>query len=165
MGIAAAEVKGESQEEKTRMTIEEKKRYLEQYAEIDAKVKRLQMEIDAERAAANEASRLMLNGMPRSIDTDSRLERHIIRASELIEEYAVEIEALQSIRMEIRKYLQKMDNETERSALYYHYICGLTWEAVAEQMCFSNSGWLYEIRRRALNNIEIQENEKQSSKK
>lgn len=56
------------------------------------------------------------------------------------------------IYREIRREIEAMENETEREVLTYRYLCGFTWEEIAERMHYSFQH-IHRIHKKALTNF------------
>jgi DNA-directed RNA polymerase specialized sigma subunit len=133
----------------------EKKAYLRRYLEAEKKVRRLKDEIEAEHAAYMSIKGLAYDDMPHASGgriTD--ISDMLVKIEKLVNQLGREVDQQYAIRKEIRKRIEAVDTENERSVLYYRYIRGCTWEWIAERMHL-DVRWIHRIHGKALAHFSI----------
>ena len=77
----------------------------------------------------------------------------VYRLVELEERITNEIDRFVDMREEVTKLIDSLTQSTEQDLLRYRYLCGLTWEQVAERMKYDNRT-VYKIHGKALLHLE-----------
>lgn len=113
--------------------MEQKKEYLRSYRKTRAEAKAIQETINELRLNKMCPSMGAQDGMPKG-NGSSDLSGYAARLDEL--ERKLREKQDKSVRLmgEITDSIAKMEDVTERTLLRYRYICGYTWEQIAEEM-------------------------------
>ena len=134
----------------------EKIAYLRQYLDSSRKTRRILEEMEAQRDLMLSVRAVSYDDMPhRSGENTADLANIIERIEELYYELQAEVDREMEIRSRIASDINRMQDETLRSVLYYWYILGLKPVDIAERMHYDSIGWIYKLRDKALDSFEI----------
>ena len=117
------------------MTTEEKKEYLRSYRKVGRELRSLSEEINQLRLSQIMPG-IVSDGLPKG-SGGSDLSGYAARLDELergLREKAAELYRRQT---EIEADISAMEDANERTVLRNYYLCGMTWERVAEAMGYS----------------------------
>ena len=133
------------------MTIEEKKEYLKSYRKIGRELRSLSEEINQLRLSQIMPG-IVADGLPKS-NGGSDLSGYAARLDELERKLREKAAELYKRQTEIEANISAMKDANERTVLRNYYLCGMTWERVAEVMGYS---WaqVHRIHGRALAHFE-----------
>ena len=134
----------------------EKIAYLRQYLDSSRKTRRILEEMEAQRDLMLSVRAVSYDDMPhRSGENTADLANIVARIEELYYELQAEVDREMEIRSQIASDINRMQDETLRSVLYYWYILGLKPFDIAERMHYDSIGWIYKLRDKALDSFEI----------
>lgn len=135
----------------------QKKEFLLQYRERVRKLARIEMEMKEIRMMRTSVS-VKLDGMPRGKGGHSDLSSYVAELDRL--ERELETERYRRIKTytEIRKCIEKIENENEKDILFYRYIKGMDWIDIAEEMMYSERQ-VMRYHGKALEDLILPENE------
>lgn len=114
------------------MTYEEKKAYLEQYIPSLQKRELLTEQFKELKAHSEQIEMFSLGA-----DSNSAIKRAQKRLDALAAQIAEEIEQGISLRTQIKMAIARIENKKQRNVLMLHYVSGMTYEEVADKMCYS----------------------------
>lgn len=132
---------------------EEKKKYLRQYG----------CALRAERAIEEEIQQVRLDkmfpalvqdGMPHGSGVNSDLSDFVVKVDELLADLKKQAERRITLRREISRKIEQMDDETEKLVLRLRYIQLLKWEEIAVRMDYTYRN-VTKIHGKALQNFEM----------
>lgn len=132
---------------------EEKKKYLRQYG----------CALRAERAIEEEIQQVRLDkmfpalvqdGMPHGSGGNSDLSDFVVKVDELLADLKKQAERRITLRREISRKIEQMDDETEKLVLRLRYIQLLKWEEIAVRMDYTYRN-VTKIHGKALQNFEM----------
>lgn len=130
-----------------------KKEYLKRYHAAEIAEKEIREEIDKLRMDKMFPA-LIQDGMPHGSSAGD-LSAYAAQLDELMMELRAQMEQRISIRREITRKIELMQDETEKMVLRLRYIHWLRWEQIAERMGY---GWtqVHRIHGRALTNFKME---------
>lgn len=134
---------------------EQKKEYLRSYRKARAEAKAIQESIDELRLNKMSPSLGAQDGMPRG-NGSSDLSGYAARLDELERKLQEKYDTAVRLMGEITTSIDAMENATERTLLRLRYICGYTWEDIADGMDCSVR-WMHEMQKKALKSFKIPE--------
>ena len=132
---------------------EEKIRWLKSYRGLLAEIQRLQREIERWRSIAEKVTPT-LSAVRFTVPDGSRIENAVEKIDTLHTRFADALSALVDRRMAIETAVDAIPDERLRLILHYRYIDGMTFDAIAEKMCFS-SKWTRKLHKSALEFLEV----------
>lgn len=132
---------------------EQKIRYLSRYRRLNQRIDRLLEEQSRWRERALKITPT-LSQAPGGGGSGSPIERPMDKVLEIDVEINREIDAMQTIRQEIRKTLNQLEDENLKLLMEYRYIDGMTWEQIAEKMDYSRQ-WVTSLHGMALQKIKF----------
>lgn len=126
--------------------------YLEQYKALEARVRILQAEVERIRTDA-EGLHINLDATPKGSGKNDKLARLAIMLAERETELQEELTKAWSVRIDIVKNLEALQDHKQQTLLYAKYIEGKTWETIAYEMGYT---WrhCHRIHGRALQKLE-----------
>ena len=116
---------------------------------IDSKLE----QIDRLRSLAERVT-TTLSFTPKGAGGANRTEYCIERIWQLEKEVTEDIDRLVDMKSGIRGAIERVENDKHRMLLEYRYLCGNTWEQIAEKMRI-DLRWVYRMHGRALQEITI----------
>lgn len=136
------------------MTNQEKKRYLQQYQQLDARINRLTREESEWRRRATSVTSASDN-MPHGSGVSDKVGSTTAKIADLRAEINREIDRLVDLRREIETAIHTVQDDTLRDLLEHRYIDGLKWEEVAVEMrC--DYRWVLRLHGKALSKLTIE---------
>ena len=117
--------------------------------QIDSKLE----QIDRLRSLAERVT-TTLSFTPKGAGGANRTEYCIERIWQLEKEVTEDIDRLVDMKSGIRGAIERVENDKYRMLLEYRYLCGNTWEQIAEKMRI-DLRWVYRMHGRALQEITI----------
>jgi DNA-directed RNA polymerase specialized sigma subunit len=130
------------------MTIKE---YLNQARMLDKRIDSKLEQVERLRALA-ERTTTVLSSQPKGAGGANRTEYCIERIWQLEKEVTEDIDILVDMRQDIRGAIEGMENDRYKLLMECRYLCGNTWEQIAEKMEIEVR-WVYELHGRALQEI------------
>ena len=116
---------------------ENKKRYLRRYLEAEYYIRCLEEDLNMEISAYTLRSQ-RFDDMPHASGSNSAdLANMAVKFDEMMAEIRREVARKYAIKQEIITRINRMDNEREKSVLYYRYIHGLEWDEIGKRMYYS----------------------------
>lgn len=97
---------------------------------------------------------LVQDGMPHGSAGNGDLSSFAAKVDELLIELKKQAEERYTVRQEIVRKIEQMEDETEKLVLRLRYIHLLKWEEIAVKMCYSWKG-IHKVHGRALRNLKI----------
>ena len=116
------------------MTVQEKKRILQQYAFLLAHIKNLEMEIDMLRQSQMSASVNMGDGMPRSLGGPSDLSDYAVKLESLLGHLEKTKERCITTKLMIETAITELPDIRERNLLWLRYVRCMSWDEVALEL-------------------------------
>lgn len=116
------------------MTVQEKKRILQQYAFLLAHIKNLEMEIDMLRQSQMSASVNMGDGMPRSLGGPSDLSDYAVKLDSLLSHLEKTRERCIRTKLMIETAITEMPDIRERNLMWLRYVRCMSWDEVALEL-------------------------------
>jgi len=129
------------------------KSYLNQARMLDKRIDSKLEQVERLRALA-ERTTTVLSSQPKGTSGTNRTEYCVQKIWELEREINADIDKLIDLKREIQDAVFHMKNDQYRTLLEYRYLCGNTWEQIAEKMD-KGVRWIYELHSRALQEISI----------
>ena len=111
--------------------------YLTKAYRIDHRINSKLEQLESLNALATRATST-LNGMPRNPNrATSTMEDIIAKIIDLQEEINHDIDYLVDLKREIMTFIKSIENTEYQTLLEKRYLCFLTWEKIAVDMCYS----------------------------
>ena len=117
---------------------------------LNARIKTLQQEIDAQRELASGLTCNSYDGMPHNSNSSAdSIPNAVIRINEMVSAYCGELLQYVERQSEAHKAIQRIEDDHCRAALTSYYLLSHSWEKVCEELKYSWDGMM-KLRRRAL---------------
>ena len=129
------------------------KSYLNQARMLDKRIDSKLEQVERLRALA-ERTTTVLSSQPKGTSGTNRTEYCVQKIWELEREINADSDALIDLKRDIQDAIFRMKNDQYRTLLEYRYLCGNTWEQIAEKMRI-DLRWVYRMHGRALQEITI----------
>ena len=129
------------------------KEYLNKLRTLDKQIDSKLEQIDRLRSLSERVT-TTLSFTPKGAGGANRTEYCIERIWQLEKEVTEDIDRLVDMKSGIRGAIERVENDKHRMLLEYRYLCGDTWERIAEKMEIEVR-WIYELHGRALQEISI----------
>ena len=133
--------------------MEQKKEYLRSYRKTRAEEKAIRESIEELRLNKMSPSLGVQDGMPKG-SGGSDLSGYAARLDELERKLQVKQKKAVILMCNIADSIAEMEDATERTLLRYRYICGYTWEKIAEEMNCSVR-WIHKKHGKALKSFKF----------
>lgn len=113
------------------------KEYLQQARFLDARINSKVQQISSLNELATSCT-AVITGMPRNPSgSTSRMADAICKIIDLQEEINCDISALVDLKKEIMGVIKKIPNVEYQTILEKRYLCFITWEQIAVDLCYS----------------------------
>lgn len=129
------------------------KEYLNKMRTLDRLIDSKLEQIDRLRSLSERVT-TTLSFTPKGAGGANRTEYCIERIWQLEKEVTEDIDRLVDMKSGIRGAIERVENDKYRMLLEYRYLCGNTWEQIAEKMRI-DLRWVYRMHGRALQEITI----------
>ena len=129
------------------------KEYLNKLRTLDKQIDSKLEQIDRLRSLAERVT-TTLSFTPKGAGGANRTDYCIERIWQLEKEVTEDIDRLVDMKSGIRGAIERVENDKYRLLLEYRYLCGNTWEQIAEKMRI-DLRWVYRMHGRALQEITI----------
>ena len=127
------------------------KAYLSQARLLDARIDSKLEQVERLRSLSERVT-TTLSFSPKGAGGANRTEYCIERIWQLEKEVTEDIDRLVDMKSGIRGAIERVENDKYRLLLEYRYLCGYTWEKIAEKMALELR-WVYRIHGAALQKI------------
>lgn len=129
------------------------KEYLNQARMLDKRIDSKLEQVERLRALA-ERTTTVLSSQPKGTSGTNRTEYCVLKIWELEREVNEDIDRLIDLKREIQDAIGLLTDDKYKLLLEYRYLCGNTWEQIAEKMRI-DLRWVYRMHGRALQEITI----------
>lgn len=129
------------------------KQFLRQVRTIDRRIERDAEQLMRLRAKVEAGRSPVLTGMPRGGDSDWT--DTVDRLITLQARYRERIRRACALKQAAMDAIERVEDARLRDVLELYYLCGFTWEQVAEEMGYKDVRWVYRLHGRALNAVKL----------
>lgn len=88
--------------------------------------------------------------------TSDKVGEHVTEAVSMEAKWRECHDAMCAALEKLLAVIDLLEDTYQQEALIHHYVCGLTWEATAEKMDYTDT-WVYKLHRKALEYLETKE--------